>query len=300
MLRRWVNLSTAIVLTAIYLGLHQSGAGASPRTHLSSASNRLIRFLCTVDSAIVKLPKAWNLPKKCAPPTAKVEPCSNGSRTDCKKFKGNQTSGPVLTSPYGRTLVNRSPLLAWSPVSGATSYSVAVTGKGVHWQRTVGGTTLTYPGDQPVMQWGHAYQITIIANQNDTPVTADQFAINLLPQSDVKEIEAILKQIKDLPISLDQRTYLTDNLFANDGLLTESIVTLEACVNAGSQSPLIYRTLGDRYLQAGDSDTARQRYETGNRFARMFRDIVEQAKTQARLELIASYSQPPTNTNPAQ
>lgn len=300
LLKSWINHSAAIVLAVISFGLHHSEVTASPRTDQLVLSNRLIKFLCIVDRRIVKLPKGWDAPKKCAPPTAKVQPCYDGSRVICTKLKGSQTSGPILIRPYGRTLMDHSPLLVWSAVNGATSYSVEVKGKGVQWQSTAQETTLTYPSDQPVLQAGQAYQITIIAIQGETPVKAEQFAVNLLPQDDVREIEALVKQVRNLPISQDQATYLIDILFTNDGLLTESIATLEAQVKAGSQNPLIYRTLGDRYLQAGISGLAKKMYETADRLAKASGNKAEQARAQAGLELIATYSQPPTRMKHAQ
>lgn len=300
MLKSWANHSAAIVLAVTSLGLLQTWTVASPRAELPSPSNRLIKFLCIVDRRIVKLPKAWDVPKKCAPPTAQLRSCNDGSRVNCIKLKGGETTGLILTRPYGRILVNHSPLLAWSAVNGATGYSVEVKGKGVHWQRTVHGRTLTYPSDQPVMQGGQAYQITIVANQGETPIRAEQFAVNLLPQDDIREINALVKQVRNLSISQDQATYLIDSLFANDGLLAESIATLEAQIKAGSQNPLIYGTLGDRYLQAGVSGAAKEMYETADRLAEISGNKAEQARAQAGLELIASYSQPPTRRKPAQ
>lgn len=226
--------------------------------------------------------------------------CTYENRLNCPKVKGpgEHRNTPALIAPYSSTLLNQKPNFSWYSVAGATSYLVQVSGVGVNWEEEVENTHLPYPQAQPAMRFGNAYKITIIARQKGSAIKASVAAVNLLPQQDVKQILKIVKQINNLGISKDEAAFLDlDRVYMSKNLLHETIGLLESRVSAGSRNPTLYRVLGDRYLEAGLPEEAKDEYITATTLAKKVDNSDELAKAQAGLQRIAIYSQLPTRTN---
>lgn len=266
---------------------------------LNNAKGSVTEFLCFVGLGL-NLPTGWIALNKCLPPSSQIRVCGAESQVSCIKSKGGQDNSPILVRPYGSTLIDQRPVFSWSPVAKASSYTLEVKGKGVYWQKRLKDTILPYPQDQSALGFGQAYQIVIIANQGETPVSVGKFAVNLLQENQVAHIRGIVEQVKKLPLSSDEVAYLDlDSLYMSEGLLSASIETLVSRVEAGSRNPAIYRTLGDRYLEAGLPITAKRHYEKAVELAE---NVNSQEYTRAKtgLDRLDRYSQLPTKTNGAQ
>lgn len=249
--------------------------------------------------------KVLSLPGSNAECVARIQrnrPCSAGNRRYCPKPKGpNDVNSPALISPSGSALLNDRPLLSWYAILGATSYTVQVSGEGVSWQKTVKSTALPYPNEQPAMQFGNAYKITILANQGGSSVSPSESVVNLLPESDARQVKNTVSRINSLKLPKDEVAFLDLNaIYMSKNLLNEIISVLKARVKAGSENPAIYRVLGDRYLEAGLPDFAKQQYEVATTLAKKADNSAELAKAQAGLKRTELYSQLPRRINGAQ
>lgn len=263
-----------------------------------------VQVLCYFNRQVLSLSNGIvSAPGRCVPKEFRVKFCSSANRSTCPKSKGFAATAelPTLISPYGSALIDDRPPLSWASVQGATKYSVAVRGPGEQWQTTVEGTSLPYPQAQPGMSYGSAYEVTVIAYQDEAPKAASRSALNLLPEADARQVAAVVEQLKRLGLPEDQVAYLDlDSIYRGKNLLHESITTLEQRVQAGSRNPGVYRVLGDRYLEAGFPEQAGKQYKTAAALAKAVADDIELAKAETGLKLIAAYNQLPTKTNPLQ
>lgn len=227
---------------------------------------------------------------KCGRAIIKTSPCAATRRRDCIKPKGpgEGNNRPVLITPYGNTLLEDRPLLSWATVPGADVYIVEVGNKNELWQQTVNAVTrLIYPTDAPAMEPGHAYKITIIAMRSNSVVSASETVVNLLNEKDARLVKAKVERINQVKLSKDEAAYLDLNsIYRAKNLLDEAINTLKAQAQAGSQNPAIYRTLGDRYLEAGLPDYAKKQYKIATTLARSDENSIELGKAQAGLEAV--------------
>jgi len=269
---------------------------------LQVANGATVEVLCYANRKILHL-KSGAVSNKCTPPANDVGSCTLENQSYCPKPKGprEEDNTPAIVSPYGSSILSQRPELSWYGVTGATSYTVQVNGVGVSWEKTVKNTDLSYPKEQPGLQFGNAYKITVIANHNEFPIAASTSTVNLLPYSDVKPIVEIVKRIDRLGLPQDTVASLDlDVVYMSKNLLHETIETLKSRVLAGSQNPMLYRVLGDRLLEAGLPESAKLEYTRATLLAKRADNSTELAKAQAGLQRIQLYSQLPTRTNGSQ
>ncbi|MFS0519509.1 hypothetical protein ACEYW6_33105 [Nostoc sp. UIC 10607] len=227
----------------------------------------------------------------CAPPQNEAIQCSVLNIVPCPhdyKSPDDQKNAPIVTSPYGSSIINSRPEISWRSVENADSYTVSVKGNGVEWEIKVKNSTiLTYPKDEKELQYGNTYTITVINNQGDRPLNYYPKVVHLLPVDDVKRIRDEVKQVKDLGLQADEAAYLDlDAVFMSKLILDESIKTLKAQVVAGSKNPTIYRLLGDRYLGALLPSEAEQAYTIAGELAKSSANKSELEKIQSGLNLL--------------
>jgi hypothetical protein len=235
--------------------------------------------------------------------------CTPLTLNNCPTRKGpnGNENAPKIIQPYGKILINNRPLISWSAVTGATSYTVLVKGPGVDWQTEVKDTTLSYPSDRKELQYGNAFTITVIVNSGNSPISADSSVVHLLSESKIKQINQVVQQINSLGLAPDEIFVDLNAIYMSEGLLNETIETLKERARAKSQNPSVYRILGDRYIEAWLPEEAKRVYTKAVGLARVERNSEELAIAQERLRILESQlrlletqSQLPTRTNPAQ
>ncbi|MBD2441184.1 hypothetical protein [Nostoc sp. FACHB-110] len=227
----------------------------------------------------------------CAPPPNETVQCSVLNIIACPRdYKGqdDEENEPIVTSPYGGSIINNRPEISWNKVANADSYTVVVLGNGVEWERDVkDSTVLPYPEDEKELQYGNTYTITVISNKGERPLSYYPKVVHLLPVDDVKQITDEAQQVKDLGLLPDEAAYLDlDAIFMSKLLLDESIKTLKAQVLTGSKNPTIYRLLGDRYLGALLPSEAEQAYTIAGQLAQSSANKSELEKVQSGLNLL--------------
>lgn len=227
--------------------------------------------------------------------------CNVQNTINCPKTKGpGEENRPVLISPYSRILLDRRPTLTWNTVEGAISYTVGVSGEDVNWVVESPSATLPYPTARPAMSPGNTYRITIFANKGGSSVSYSEATIYLLPLEDIEQITKTAKLIQSLNLPTVEKHLYLDSLYMGKSLLDETMRSLEEGVRLSGQDPQLFRTLGDRYLEAGLPLRAKLQYEKASQLAQSNEDPIELEKARTGLELITHYNQLPTRINPAQ
>ncbi|MBE9016111.1 hypothetical protein IQ272_08170 [Chroococcidiopsidales cyanobacterium LEGE 13417] len=268
----------------------KAGSLICPGDRLQPKSGRTVEVLCYFNQQILQLKggNATNQPNGCLPRATRFKPCTPENRSACPKFKGpgEGNNNPAIISPYSSALLNRRPTISWYAVTHATSYTVQVSGQGVDWQVVVKDRVLTYPKNQSALQFGNAYKITVIANRNDSAVSASTSVVNLVPENNAQKIAARIKQIHNLSLPKDEAAFLDlDAIYMSQNLLSETINTLNGRAKAGSRNPTLYRMLGDRYLEAGLPQEAKREYATAVQLAAAVNNSTELAKARIGLRL---------------
>lgn len=276
-----------------------AGSLLCPSDTLQPVRAAKVEVLCYLNRKVLLLDKG-SISGQCFPLAEQQQSlqCTRHSRAKCPVRKG-PTEGnnkPVLIAPYSNMVLNPQPDLTWTKVAGATSYRVQVSGIGVDWTETVvGNNYLAYPQKQPSLKFGNAYKVTIIANKGNTPVVASTTIINLISEKEVQQVKKIVQSLSNLNLSQDEVAYLDLNtVYMSYGLLTESIELLTTRVQAGSATPEIYITLGDRYLEAGLPNQAKPLYQKAIKLAQKNDNVAQIEKAKSGLKTIEFYSQLPT------
>jgi hypothetical protein len=259
---------------------------------INPQNGSVVKVLCFLNRKFLYLKQSTIFNTQiCAPPPNEAVQCSVLNIVPCPHdYKGpdNEKNLPIVTSPYGSSIINNRPEISWRSVVDADSYTVVVKGNGVEWEKDVKNvTTLPYPQEQKELQYGNTYTITVISNHGDQPLNSSPLVIHLLPVDDVQWIKNEVKQIKDLGLSPDEAVlHDLDAIYMSKLLLDESIKTLKSRVTAGSKNPTIYRLLGDRYLGALLPDEAQQSYTIAAQFAKSSGKTSELEKVQSGLKLV--------------
>lgn len=250
-----------------------------------------VKILCYLNRSFlyIKQSTVFNA-QVCEPSSNEVKRCTVVNIDKCRrKFKGpsDDNNEPEIISPYGSSILNPRPEISWYPVARADNYTVIVEGNAVNWEIQVKNTRIQYPKEKKELQYGNAYKITVIANIGISPISASTLVINLLPESDAKQILENVQQINSLNLPPDEAAFLDlDTVYMSKFLLDESIKALKARVLAGSRNPTLYRLLGDRYLEARLLNEAQQAYTIAAQLAKTSGNISELEKMQERVKVI--------------
>jgi hypothetical protein len=259
---------------------------------INPVNGSAVKVLCFLNRKILYLKQSTVFNTQiCAPPPNEGVQCSVLNIVPCPHdYKGpdDEKNAPIVTSPYGSSIIDNRPEISWRSVPGADSYTVVVLGNGVEWEKDVKNTTsIPYPKQQKELQYGNTYTITVISNHGDQALNSSPLVVHLLPVDDVQWIKDEVKQIKDLGLPPDEAAFRDlDAIYMSKLLLDESIKTLKARVMAGSKNPTIYRLLGDRYLGALLADEAEQSYTIAAQLALSSGKTSELEKVQSGLKLV--------------
>lgn len=273
------------------------GSRLCPGDRINPTNGSTVKILCYLNRNFLYIKQTTIFDAQiCATSSNEVKRCSVENIDKCRrKLKGpsDNNNEPEVISPYGSSVLNPRPEISWYAVAGADSYTVQVEGNGVKWEKEVKNTTLTYPKSREQLLYGNAYKITVIANIGISPISADTSVINLLSETDVNQILEKVEQVNSLNLPPDEAAFLDlDAVYMGRRLLNETINTLKKRVAAGSSNPTLYRTLGDRYLEARLPEEARRKYTIAAQLAQNSGNSNELEKAQQRLKLVKIITSP--------
>jgi len=231
-----------------------------------------------------------DIANKCGEPPEKLLPCTPKNRKHCLELKGplavnNQVR---ILSPMEGALQEGRPDFTWSAIPGATRYTIELSGPlGASWLKTVTAPSLSYPASEEPMQNGNTYTITVVAYQGKTPTSAGVAVFNSLSQRARQEVAKQIEQVKSFNLDKDEAAAFDFNtIYLSHNLQDEAVKLLQSRIEAGTPDPAIFRTLGDRYLDANLPHLAKPMYKRAEALAASVnpRELV---KARAGLEKIS-------------
>jgi len=168
---------------------------------------------------------------------------------------------PYIISPRQTKILAAQPVISWNQVAGASSYTVQLVGEKVIWEENgITATQLIYDG--PALQEKKTYRVVVTSDTGESSEdeNAGGLGFSLLENKDVKAVLAAETRIKGLALSEEARALALAQLYQGYGLLSEASLALELLAVKESQTPAIYRLLGDFYMQSGLNLLAVDRY----------------------------------------
>ncbi len=159
---------------------------------------------------------------------------------------------PLVVTPRKTKLLNPRPTLRWTPVTGATSYTVTVRGSNVNWSTDViSGTEVVYPGAAPPLMPGLTYKVIVVAgNRSSDEEALPDLGFTVLKIDEATTVRERETKIRSLGLSGAATGLLVANLYVTNGLTAEAIELLEG-LSSASPEPAVLRSLGDLYLALG-------------------------------------------------
>lgn len=193
---------------------------------------------------------------------------------------GMNATIPYVIAPRHTLLLSNSPTLYWNAVSGASQYTVRMTSTaGFKREFQTRTAQLQFPGD---LREAIPYTFTVRTNtgksSQDEKTTNLDFRVLRIPEATAVRSQAdkirqqnLSKQTTALLLADFYSNYilpepaisaygLTTQTSKTYNLTAEAIATLEALLQQGEKTPIVYRTLGDLYWQSGLARLAESQY----------------------------------------
>jgi hypothetical protein len=159
---------------------------------------------------------------------------------------------PYVISPRQTLLLSDRPVFRWNAVPGSDRYTVQLrNGETVVWTQQISTHELAYPASEEGLKPGIDYTLVIQSSnghssQEDTVASSFQ----VLAEPEVEQIRQAETLFANQSNS-DATALIKARFYQGAGLDAEAIATLEKHLQQGSQSPKLYRQLGELYVQSG-------------------------------------------------
>ncbi|MGK7914241.1 MAG: hypothetical protein AB4038_01640 [Prochloraceae cyanobacterium] len=286
-----------------------TGARLQSDDLLQTAPGAIVKILCE-NSTLWRVPAGTTSSVNSGCPIIMVRVVKGETRY---RPGGSDSRIPYILYPRMTYLLDDRPTFRWNPVAGATSYAVRLLGPGgVEWQTEVSSTEVVYLDDASPLDWGVKYLVTVKADNGSCSLQdrGGNLGFELLDEDTIQEVEEKAAKIEELEDRTEEERALTlAEMYRREKLTAKAIATLEALVEQGSQTALVFRKLGDLYAGVGLNRLAEDRYEraselfasTSDRYALIAtRDGLARAKLmlekkqqaeQLSAEVIAEYRQ---------
>jgi hypothetical protein len=177
---------------------------------------------------------------------------ADGSLINATRGWPSDGSFAVVLSPRKTKLISTHPILRWTPVKGATGYTVVVRGGNLRWSTVVtSATEVVYPQEAPQLEVGVDYKLLVVANEGrpyDEPGLGLGFS--LLSTNDKKAVLREENQIENLGLPVGPTQFLIAHLYASHGLYAEAIERLEGVLQQFRMTA-VERLLGDLHMDIG-------------------------------------------------
>ena len=173
----------------------------------------------------------------------------DGSRINVTRSNG---ASLMVLAPRKTKVLSTHPLLRWTPVEGATTYTVIVRAENFYWSRQVNAITeLQYPEDAPRLQPGVVYKAIVrTADKSSESEAGLGLGFSILDPGEKKIVEDEQREVESLGLPDGPTQFILAHLYAAHGLESEAIQRLEL-VSGSFKVAAVDRSLGDFYLQVG-------------------------------------------------
>jgi tetratricopeptide (TPR) repeat protein len=184
----------------------------------------------------------------------------NGNEQIFKARSLSAQNKPSLTKPFGRFTRNLQPTLEWRSVPGATGYSITIWGDNRQIIQSP-DTNLTAASGMPILSAGHTYTIIIKAIANGKVISKSISALNVLSETQTKEVKSKLLQIERGFTNSSEVTFRQLSVLSDYHLVDDSIALLEKQISSNSNNAKFHRILAENYFNVGLLYQAKQTYE---------------------------------------
>ena len=235
-----------------------SGTPIYPGDKLRTAQNGQVMIQCA-DLGIKSIASNENQLNSCLLAKEKSKAECSRDLVKCPdrgdgKIAWNSAPIPYIISPRGTQFLNNKPILRWNPVVGATSYKLSLRENGakLNWEMTVSGTEAIYPGE-PALKPGVNYKLIVVANttgaSSEDAVGEGDTEFSVLDEGEVERVKSEVGAIGQKVPNESAQKLAISNLYLNTNLIAEAIEVLESLQKAELETPPIYRSLGNLYLE---------------------------------------------------
>ena len=169
---------------------------------------------------------------------------------------------PYIISPRHTFVLNPLPTLCWNAVPGANRYTVSLIGnEDVLWEKEVSETEVVYSGEPP-LESGVEYLLFVKAHMGASSQEEDlpNLGFSLLDDNEAQLVRDTTEQLLKLDLADEAKALALVHLYVNYELRAEAIAILEVLVKQGSQTSVVYRTLGELYREVGLNLLAQKYY----------------------------------------
>ncbi len=201
---------------------------------------------------------------------------------------GNDLSIPYLISPRNSGILTQQPTLRWNRVTGASSYSIKISGREINWTTNVNQPKnanqpmVVYSGKQP-LRAGILYDVIITANNGVSTKDKDEPTFFVLGDSDIRQVKTDIAQLQKQPLSNESKTIALAHLYRSNNLNADAIDVLEKLVKSGNKTTAVYQLLGNIYQQIELNLLAREKYLIALKLAEAEKNLEAKASIQVSL-----------------
>ncbi|MEG3899284.1 MULTISPECIES: hypothetical protein [unclassified Microcoleus] len=234
-----------------------SGTPIYPGDKLRTSQNGRVMLQCA-DLGIKSIASGENQLNSCLLAKEKSKSDCSADLIKCPdrgddKITWNSAPIPYIISPRRTKLLNNKPILRWNPVVGATSYKLSLRENGakLNWEMTVSGTEAVYPGE-PALKPGASYKLIVEANtgaSSESAVGEGDIEFRLLDEGEVERVKSEVGAIDKQVPNENAKKLAISTVYVNTDSIAEAIEVLETLQKTGVETPPIYRSLGDLYLE---------------------------------------------------
>jgi tetratricopeptide (TPR) repeat protein len=234
-----------------------AGTRIYPGDKLRTAQNGQLTIQCA-DLGIKAIASSENQLNSCLLASKKSKSDCSTDLIKCPdrgdgKITWNSAPIPYIISPRNTKLLNNKPILRWNPVAGATSYKLSLRENEakLNWEMTVSSTEAVYPGE-PALKPGASYKLIVVANtgvSSENAVGEGDTEFSLLDEGEVERVKSEVSAIDKQVPNESAKKLAISNVYLNTSAIAEAIELLESLPKTGVETPPIYRSLGDLYLE---------------------------------------------------
>ena len=200
---------------------------------------------------------------------------------------------PYTISPWSEQVLSAVPPLRWNAVEGAAQYEVTLQQRlgetwTTVWTVTSDESSMDYPVDQPELEPGEEYALRVTVasplseqmagetanSENASPPVTFRLIDGFDQQSLAEEIAEVAAFEIDAPT---KTLILAEEIYPRYKLFSQGITDLTALIEAGHESALVYRLLGDYYIRSGLALPAESSYLNAIELAQTAENIEEAA-----------------------
>ncbi|MEQ8382352.1 MAG: tetratricopeptide repeat protein [Coleofasciculus sp. A1-SPW-01] len=180
----------------------------------------------------------------------------------------NDPSLPYIISPRRTQILSDQPLLRWNPVSGATEYTVKVSGGGNQWQTQTSDTAIPYSGDFPLKPDIY-YTLKIEADTGSLSIdeNTSQLGFTPLNSHQRQQLQTAINQLNSWNLNPEAKALSLAYLYNQHNLKAKAIQTLENLIQQTTPTPATHRQLGTLYQQIGLTNLAETHYQQALKLA---------------------------------